>query len=214
MNIILIGPPASGKGTQAKLLEKELKLVHISTGDLLREISSQKSKLANEIKSLIDNGHFVPDEMIIELVQNKLNEIKSHPEIFSQNGVLFDGFPRTVNQAQALENMTTIDYIFEITSSKASVVQRVTDRAVCKNCGKAFRVSQTNLSNCDVCGGDIVQRKDDTAEIAAARFDDYIQKTYPIVDYFKNHKGFHQVDGEKSIEEVSDQILNVVKEKI
>ena len=214
MNIILIGPPASGKGTQAKLLKEKLGLVHISTGDLLREIVSQKSELAYQIKNLIDNGKFVPDEMIVELVQKKLDDIKSHHEIYSQNGVLFDGFPRTIVQAQKLEQMTNIDYIIEIVCSKQSIIDRVSNRASCKECGKPFILSKIDFKVCDNCGGEIAKRADDTAEIAEARFDDYIQKTYPIVEYFKNHKGYHQIDGEREIDEVFDQILETIKEKV
>ena len=103
MNVILIGPPLCGKGTQAKLLKEKFNLIHLSTGEMLREISSQGTKLANEIKSLIDNGHFVSDELIIEVVKNKIDDIKSQHDNNSQYSLLFDGFPRTVAQAKALE---------------------------------------------------------------------------------------------------------------
>lgn len=205
MNIILIGPPASGKGTQAKLLKEKFGLFHLSTGDLLREISSQSTPLANEIKSLIDNGKFVSDELIIELVKNKLNETISY------SGVLFDGFPRTVFQAKALKDITNIDYIIEISVEEEEIVRRVLDRASCKNCGKSFILSKTDGLVCDSCGGIITQRVDDTAEIAASRYQDYISKTYPIIEYFKTHKGYHKVDGKKSAEEVFDQICKIIE---
>ena len=123
MNVILIGPPLCGKGTQAKLLKEKFNLIHLSTGEMLREISSQNTKLAKEIKSLIDNGHFVSDELIIEVVKNKLDEINSQHDNNSQYGLLFDGFPRTVVQAKALENMLNIDYIIEIVVSKAEIAR-------------------------------------------------------------------------------------------
>ena len=209
MNIILIGPPASGKGTQAKLLQKEFGFKHLSTGDMLREISSKQNELANKIKSLIDNGQFVLDELIIEVVKNKLNEINF------QKGILFDGFPRTVFQAKALENLVKIDYIIEIAVSKNSVINRVLNRGSCKKCGKSFLLSQTNGNICDICGGEIIRRKDDRKEIAEERFDEYMSKTYPIIDYFKNHKGYHKIDGEQSTDLVFDQICKVIKsEKI
>ena len=119
MNIILIGPPACGKGTQAKFLCDKFGLFHLSTGDLFREISSQNSPLANEIKSLIDNGKFVPDELTIKLVENKLSEIDS------QKGILFDGFPRTIKQAEMLEKSVKLDFIIEIKLSEDSMVKRV-----------------------------------------------------------------------------------------
>ena len=210
MNIILIGPPASGKGTQAKLLKEKFGFIHLSTGDMLREISSKQTPLSNEIKSLIDNGHFVSDELIIEVVKNKLDEIKSQQYF----GILFDGFPRTVFQAKALEEMTKVDYIIEIVVSKQEIVRRVLNRAVCKDCGKSL-ILNTLQNGCCECGGKPVQRKDDTAEIAETRFEDYMSKTYPIVEYFKNHKGYRKIDGSQSTDLVFEQICKILKsEKI
>ena len=207
MNIILIGPPASGKGTQAKFLSEKFGFIHLSTGDMLREISSKQTDLAKEVKSLIDNGHFVSDELIIEVVKQKLVELESQ----SHFGILFDGFPRTLVQAKALENMAKIDFVIEIKVSKQEIVRRVLDRAVCKECGKSLLVSQLKDNHCSNCGGEILRRKDDTAEIAEMRFEDYIQKTYPIVEYFKNHKGYHIIDGEQSTDLVFEQICKVLK---
>ena len=210
MNIILIGPPASGKGTQAKLLKEKFGFIHLSTGDMLREISSKQTPLSNEIKSLIDNGHFVSDELIIEVVKTKLDEIKSQ----SNFGILFDGFPRTVFQAKALEEMTKVDYIIEIAVSRQEIVRRVLNRAVCKDCGKSL-ILNTLKNGCCECGGKPVQRKDDTAEIAETRFEDYMSKTYPIVEYFKNHKGYRKIDGSQSTDLVFEQICKILKsEKI
>jgi adenylate kinase len=215
MNIILIGPPASGKGTQAKLLENEFGLKHLSTGDMLREISSKQTSLANKIKSLIDNGQFVSDELIIEVVKNKLNEITSQTDTNSQKGILFDGFPRTVFQAKTLENLVKIDYIIEISLSKNSAIKRVLDRGCCKKCGKSFLLSQTSNKTCDICGGEILKRNDDRKEIAEERFDEYMLKTYPIIEYFKNYKGYHKIDGEQSTSLVFDEICKIIKsEKI
>ena len=211
MNVILIGPPLCGKGTQAKLLKEKFNLIHLSTGEMLREISSQNTKLAKEIKSLIDNGHFVSDELIIEVVKNKLDEINSQHDNNSQYGLLFDGFPRTVVQAKALENMLNIDHIIEIVVSKAEIARRVVDRASCSKCGKAYILSNIKTDTCEICGGKITQRKDDTREIAEARYDEYMFKTYPIIEYFKNHNGYHKIDGEKSTEVVFDQICKVLK---
>ena len=204
MNIILIGPPACGKGTQAKSLCEKFGFYHLSTGDLFREISSQNSPLANEIKSYIDNGKFVPDELTIKLVEKKLGEIDS------QKGILFDGFPRTVFQAKMLEKSVKIDYIIEIKLSENSMVKRILDRGVCTRCGKSFLLSQTKTNICDDCGGKIGQRKDDTEEIAKGRYQDFVQKTYPILEYFKNHEGYRILDGEKSIEAVFEDICNVI----
>ena len=209
MNIVLIGPPASGKGTQAKYLEKELGFIHLSTGDMLREISSKQGELASEIKSLIDNGHFVSDELIIEVIKNKLNEIYSQKGV--QVNLMFDGFPRTINQAKVLEKLVNIDYIIEIAVSKNSIISRVLDRGACSKCGKSYLLSQTNSDICALCGGKITKRKDDTEEIAKSRYDEYMSKTYPIIDYFKGHKGYHKIDGEQSMENVFHDICKVIK---
>lgn len=207
MNIILIGPPASGKGTQAKFLEKLFNLYHLSTGDLLREMANGCSDLSKKIKNLIDNGQFVSDELIIQVVKNKIDELKQNN---ANLGILFDGFPRTLFQAKALEDMLNIDYIIEIAVSKQEIVKRVLDRAVCKTCGKSFLLSQTNSVKCDNCGGNIVKRNDDRKEIAEARYDEYMLKTYPIVEYFKKHKGYHKIDGENTMDLILNQICKVL----
>lgn len=205
MNIILIGPPACGKGTQAKRLKDLFGLNYISTGDLFRQITKQNSDLANEIRSYIDNGRFVPDELTLRLVDEHFKTLDM------SKGLLLDGFPRTVYQAKELEKLIKIDYILEIDVSRQSIIKRVLDRAVCGGCGKGFILSQTKDLVCDECGKDIVKRKDDTAEIAVLRYDDYIQKTYPIIEYYKNHTGYHKVDGEKSIDEITQDICKILE---
>jgi len=203
MNIILIGPPASGKGTQAKKIKDRFNLNYLSTGDMFREISNQNTSLSNEIRSLIDKGKMVPDELTIKLVDEYLKK--------STDNILFDGFPRTLYQAIELEKRLNIDYIIEIVVSRDTVSNRIIDRGVCKNCGKVFMLSQIKAKNCDYCGSEIIKRTDDTIEIANARFDDYLQKTYPIIEYYKNKKGYHKVDGKKSADEVFEQICKIIE---
>ena len=205
MNIILIGPPACGKGTQARRLQNEHGIYHLSTGDLFREIVSQKNKLAGEIKSYIDNGKFVPDNLTIELVKNKLSEIKSYKD------VLFDGFPRTVAQAKELEKLIKIDYIIEISVSENTIIDRVLCRAFCNNCGKDVILENPTKNICPYCGSKIVRRSDDTAQIAKARYQDYLTKTYPIISYYKNHKGYYKVNGEAQMDEVYSKICEILK---
>ncbi|MBR4124410.1 MAG: nucleoside monophosphate kinase [Clostridia bacterium] len=205
MNIILIGPPACGKGTQAKRLKELFGLNYISTGDLFRQITKQDSDLANEIRSYIDNGRFVPDELTLKLVEEHFKTLDM------SKGLLLDGFPRTVYQAKQLEKLINIDYILEICVSRQCIIKRVIDRGVCGGCGKGFILSQTNGLVCDECGKDIVKRKDDTEEIAVLRYDDYIQKTYPIIEYFKNHTGYHKIDGEKPINEITKEICKILE---
>lgn len=204
MNIILIGAPASGKGTQAVKLAQKFNLVHISTGDLLRNIASEKSDLADEIHSFIDNGKLVPDELIIKLVKEHLNKIDQ------KSGILFDGFPRTVFQAQQLEKFVNIDYVVEIKVSLESVVKRICDRISCSKCGRTYHISQLKGDLCE-CGAKLQKRVDDTEELAKDRYQVYYNQTYPIVEYYKNFKGYHSVDGEKSVDDVFEQICGVIK---
>ena len=208
MNIILIGPPACGKGTQAKRLKERFGFEYISTGDLFRSIGTQNTDLANEIKSYIDKGNFVPDELTVKLVEEHLKRLDL------SKGLLLDGFPRTVYQAKKLEELINIDYIFEIAVSRQCIVNRVVNRASCSRCGKAFILSNIDGVMCDDCGGKITRRIDDTAEIAERRYDDYLQKTYPIINYYKNHKGYHKIDGEMSADEVDNQINEILRSRI
>ena len=205
MNIILIGPPACGKGTQSKRLKEKFGLNYISTGDLFRQITKQDSDLANEIKSYIDNGRFVPDELTLKLVGEHLKTLDM------SKGLLLDGFPRTVYQAKELEKLIKIDYIIEISISRQCIINRVINRAVCSGCGKGFIVSEKSDLFCDECGKQLVKRKDDTADIAVLRYDDYLQKTYPIVEYYKNNIGYHKIDGEKSMDEITEDICKILE---
>ena len=205
MNIILIGPPACGKGTQAKRLKDMFGLNYISTGDLFRKITTQTGDLADEIRSYIDNGKFVPDELTLKLVQEHFKTLDM------SKGLLLDGFPRTVYQAKELEKLIKIDYILEINVSRQCIIKRVVDRAVCSGCGKGFILSQKEDLICDDCGKKLIKRKDDTADIAVLRYDDYVQKTYPIIEYYKDNIGYHKIDGEKSIDEITKEICEILE---
>lgn len=208
MNIVLVGPPASGKGTQAKLLAEKFDLVHISTGDLLRNVATQKSELALQIKALIDNGNFVSDELITELLRQHLNSIDQ------KNGILLDGYPRTVAQAKELEKFFKIDFVFEFKLSEQTLVDRIVDRFFCPKCAKNYVMSNYKNEYCSECGTKLVQRADDTAEIASSRYQDYINKTFPILEFYKDLKGFHKLDAEKPVLEVFDQLCEIIKSEL
>ena len=208
MNIVLVGPPASGKGTQAKLLAEKFDLVHISTGDLLRNIATQKSELALQIKALIDNGQMVSDELITELLKQHLATIDQ------KNGILLDGYPRTVAQAKTLNQFFKIDFVFEFTLSENTLVKRILDRYVCSHCGKSYIMSVHKNKFCSECGAELVQRADDTAEIAKSRYQDYIKKTFPILEFYRDKKEFYKLDSEKPIMEVFEEICEIIKKNI
>lgn len=205
MNIVLIGPPASGKGTQAKLICEKYNLFHLSTGDAIRKIISEKGDLSHGLKGFVDKGLLVPDEIIVEVFKKYLNEIDT------QNGILLDGFPRTLSQAQQLKDILKIDYIFEIRASLDSIISRIEDRIICEKCGTNYSFKKKGLSICERCGGKLVKRSDDTTEIVTNRYNDYTKLTHSVIDYYKNKQEYHQIDGEKSVNEVFDQICSIIE---
>ena len=204
MKIVLIGAPASGKGTQSKLLSKEYGLVHISTGDLFREILSGDSPLKDEIESYINNGKLVPDELTLKLVLNRLNndDVK--------NGYLLDGFPRTINQAEMFSKVADIDYAIYIDADYETLVSRSLNRLVCPKCKKIFVKSKINSDKCDECGETLTTRKDDNIETVKKRYDEFITSTYPLVDYYKSKGKLISVDGN----DLPENVFKCLKSKI
>lgn len=207
MNIILIGAPASGKGTQANLLAQKFDLLHISTGDMIRDIIRKDGQYSNELKNIIDSGELVPDNLIIDILKMYLNTVDS------KKGILFDGFPRTVRQAEELEKIVDIDYVFEIEVSLETVIKRIEQRLICSGCGMSYNSSKHSGDICESCGGKIKKRTDDTQETVTVRYNNYCQSTYPVVKYFHDKSSYHQIDGEKSTDEVNDQICKIIGSK-
>lgn len=205
MNIVLIGAPASGKGTQAKKISQKYNLLHISTGQLLRDVIKQNNNLSKEIEGYVQAGKLVPDDLIIKLLKDFLNNTNT------KNGILFDGFPRTLNQAEQLQKIVNIDYCFEIAVSLKTVLQRVNERWLCSGCGKNYVLQANNGKNCDVCGKQLVKRADDTEQTANIRFTDYLQIKNNIVDFYKKSNTFYSINGELSIDETFNQICNIIK---
>jgi len=203
MKIILLGKPMSGKGTQAKRLAEKLELKHISTGDLLRAEVKNETELGKEVKSLLDKGQLVPDETIIKLLK------KNMPE----DGFILDGFPRTVPQAEALENITNIEHVVEVACSDEIIVKRTVMRRICKGCGAIYGLDVPPKTEgvCDKCQGELYQRSDDNEETIKDRLDVYNKQTSPLVEYYKGKGLYVQVDGEAPIGEVTGSIVKIVK---
>lgn len=212
MNIILLGPPGAGKGTQAKSISKEYKIPHISTGDIFRKNISEKTPLGLEAKGYMDNGQLVPDELTINLVKDRL----THDDC--KNGFMLDGFPRTVKQAEALDAFLKgrnidIDAALLIDAPKDLIVERMTGRRVCSHCGETYHV--VNIPPkvedvCDECGSALVQRKDDNLETVLERLDVYDKQTAPLVEYYKGRGKLISVDGSKELHEVFEDIRNLL----
>lgn len=212
MKIILLGPPGAGKGTQAKLITEKYSIPHISTGDMFRKNISEKTPLGIEAKRYMDNGQLVPDEVTIGIVNDRLSMEDC------KDGFLLDGFPRTVKQAEALDlflnnNNQKIDTALLIDVPKEFILERMTGRRVCSACGASYHVKFNPSkveSKCDICGGPLVQRKDDAEETVKERLDVYDRQTQPLIQYYKELNILETVNGTEEIDVVFGEICDVL----
>lgn len=213
-NIIFIAPPAAGKGTQSDMLKTKFNYYHISTGDMLREAIASGSELGKSIKSIIDNGELVTDDIMIDLIKNKLNEIGDKPFIL-------DGFPRTLNQASALgemlNNLNITNYAtIYLKLDEEIAAKRILGRLTC-SCGKSYNIYEENLKPqvegiCDNCGKELEKRKDDNAESFKVRFKSFIDNFEPIMDYYKNENKLHVVDVNREVDEIFADITEIIND--
>ena len=189
-NIILMGPPGAGKGSVAKLLLKEFGFVHISTGDMFREVIKSGSELGKLADSYISKGHLVPDDVTISIVKERL----SQDDI--AKGFLLDGFPRTLPQAEALEALSKeinrpIEAVINLNCDTQELIRRISGRRVCKTCGAPYHIDTmkpTVEGVCDICGGPLYQRSDDNEESLKVRLQHYVEDTKPLIDYYEDRK--------------------------
>ena len=200
LNIILMGPPGAGKGTQAKKLIVKYGIPHISTGDMFREAIKEGTPLGKIAQSYINDGHLVPDDVTIGLVKERL----SKPDC--NKGFLLDGFPRTIPQAEALEQISKeihkdITYVIDIETSREELVKRICGRRVCKKCGAPYHLINIKPKVdgiCDICGGELIQRPDDNEEALTVRLDAYVKQTKPLLEFYKNKGLLTTFDGSNS----------------
>lgn len=205
MNTILLGPPGAGKGTLAAMLKDNFGLLHISTGDLLREEMKGGTELGKTIKKYVDSGELVPDEVVIAMIEKKLSEKNS-----GSKGYMLDGFPRTTVQAQDLDKILTkigqpIDYALYMEASLPVILQRLTGRRVCRKCGAIVHIKNRPskvAGVCDVCSGELYQRPDDTEETIKNRMQVYAEKTAPIVDYYAKQGKLETLSGDEETEDL------------
>ncbi|MFV1956264.1 MAG: adenylate kinase [bacterium] len=208
MDIILLGPPGAGKGTQARMMIEKWRVPQISTGDILRAAVREGTQLGLEAKSFMDKGELVPDSVVIGIIEERITE----PD--AVGGFILDGFPRTVVQAEALEKILTdngrkIDHIISIEVDDEELVTRLTGRRMCKSCGESYHVvfNQPSLENvCDACGGELYQRNDDKEETIRQRLEVYHEQTSPLIEYYRGRGGLREVDGTGSISDIFSQI--------
>ena len=209
MNVILLGPPGAGKGTQAKRLEEVHGLVQLSTGDMLRAERASGSELGRKVQAIMDQGHLVSDDIMITMIERRIGA----PDC--RNGFILDGFPRTVPQAEALDAMLArkhlkLDYVIELVVDQAALVDRISGRFSCAKCGASYHDRNKRPKvpgRCDVCGShDFIRRADDNAETVKARLAAYHTQTAPILPYYRAKGILRQVDGMAEIAEVARQI--------
>ena len=211
MKLVLIGAPAAGKGTQAKRLIEHYNIAHISTGDMLREQISKGTELGNKVKSVIASGGLVSDDLILEIVKTRISEDDC------KNGYIFDGFPRTVVQAEKLDELIGhIDRAVYINAPDEVLLQRLTARETCPKCGATYNklsLPSKVAGICDACGEKLTQRKDDTVEAGEARLRTFHEQSEPLVDYYKKQNLLFEVNGLSDIDEITKIIIAELGEK-
>lgn len=213
LNLLIMGPPGAGKGTQAEMLVKELNITHISTGDMFRAAIKEGTEMGKKAKEYIDKGQLVPDEVVVGMVKDRL----SQPDC--KNGFLLDGFPRTVAQAEALdatlkEMGIKLDGVINIEVPREKLVARLTGRRVCKSCGSSYHVvfnPPQKEGVCDNCGGELYQRSDDNEETVSNRLDVYEKQTQPLIEYYQKRGLLININGDQEINKVLQDILAAVR---
>lgn len=207
--MIFLGAPGAGKGTQAEVVCKELNIPAISTGNMLREAVKNGTEAGLKAKSFMDAGELVPDEVVIGILKDRI----SQPD--AQNGFILDGFPRTVEQAEALDKMgVAIDKVIEIAVSDEAITARMSGRRVCEGCGNSYHIEYkpTKVEGiCDACGAKVVQRIDDKPETVQARLKTYHEKTAPLKDYYSKRGKLVTVEGQNEIAETSRLTLAAIR---
>ena len=212
MKIVFMGPPGAGKGTQAEKIVENYQIPHISTGDMFRKAIKDQTELGMEAKRYMDQGALVPDHVTIGIVKDRLSESDC------KSGFLLDGFPRTVDQAKALDEILTsldskIDYVINIDVDLDILKERLTGRRICRSCGATYHMifnPPKNADVCDKCGGELYKRKDDNEEKVGNRLNVYVSQTKPLLDYYSLAGNLVNINGQQSIDLVFEEIREVL----
>lgn len=212
MRLILLGAPGAGKGTQAVVISEKYKVPHISTGDMFRSNIKSGTQLGKKAKEYIDKGLLVPDELTVDIVKDRINQLDC------KNGFILDGFPRTIYQAERLDEILhdlaiKLDYAFNINVSDEDIIKRMSGRRVCPKCGMSYHIlyNQPKQKNiCDSCSSTLVQREDDKEETVIQRLSTYHKQTEPLIEYYKMQGKLLTVDGRDSVEETKQEVLSAL----
>ncbi|WP_319417270.1 adenylate kinase [Marispirochaeta aestuarii] len=207
MNLVFLGPPGAGKGTVAVKVSKELGIPHISTGDLFRRAINDQTELGKKVKSILDSGELVPDDLTVALVEERLNQGDTG------KGFILDGFPRTIPQAEALDTISTLQMAVNFSVADEVLVDRLSGRRVCKNCGATYHVKfapPRKEGICDSCGGELYTRQDDAPEAIKNRLQVYYRQTQPLIDYYKDKGIKTDIDAAGSPEQVLSATLKAL----
>ncbi len=204
--VVFLGPPGAGKGTQAKRVVEKLGLLHLSTGDLLRDEVARKTALGEKAKGYMDRGELVPDALILDMIRGRFAR--------ATKGFLLDGFPRTVAQAEALEKITPLDAVVSIDLSRDEVVRRLTSRRVCRKCGAIYNLTfnlTSGKSACEACGGELYQRDDDRPAVIENRYDIYEKSTSPLIEFYRKRGLLRAVNGELGSDRVFVEVMRILE---
>ena len=211
MNVIIFGPPGAGKGTQAINIAKKFNLYQVSTGDLLRNEIKNNSKIGKEIEHIISKGDFATDDIVNKLIKKIITESNY------RNKIIFDGYPRNINQAESLEiilksDNQSINFIFYLSVSRDVVEKRILGRIICQKCNKIFNEFYNNNEIEDhLCGKEnLKKRQDDNDRAIINRYDEYMNKTKPVLDFYSSRNYFYEIDGGKKINEISNKIEEIL----
>lgn len=215
LRLILLGPPGAGKGTQAARICQRYSIPHISTGDIFRRHIKEGTEFGKKAQEYMNKGALVPDDLVLEIAEARLIEEDC------KNGFLLDGFPRTVNQAEQLDKFLderdlTIDKVLDIHVDKEVLMTRLIGRRVCRSCGTTYHVVNMPPKKegvCDVCGGELYQRSDDTAATVENRIEVYIAQTRPLVEYYEKLGNIAHIDGSKGLDDVMSDIVSVLGDR-
>lgn len=210
MQLVFMGPPGVGKGTYASAISQRYGIPHISTGDMIREEIKRGLELGRRLKEYVERGLLAPDELVTEMVRERLSREDC------AKGLILDGYPRTLRQAEELENITKVDLVLNFVAPDEVIVNRISGRRICRACGAIYHVKNMPPrvpGVCDKCSGELYQREDDRPEVVRRRLEAYRQQFQPIIDYYRSRGLLVEVDASEQVDVVISRVLKVLKDK-